>query len=107
MLFNVSLQSSGVNVTKLVSGSTWTECSAWAEGTGDSILSITNQQQNLILNNPSSDESYVVGLKDVDTLSVSATIIYDTYANVSTWINAQSGKTLQSIQYTKRTFVQL
>ena len=104
MLFNVAFQ---IGNPKLVSGATWSECAAWAEGVGETIQSINIQQQKLILNNPSSDESYQVGLKDNDTSILTTYIIYDTYSNVISWINAQSGVSVQGIQYQKRVFVQI
>lgn len=107
MLFNVSLQTSGVGSASLVSGNTWGDCVSWAEGTGSVIQSINIQQQTLILVNPSSDESYIVGLKDTITNSNKSYIIYDTYSNVDKWIESQSDMAVQNISLQKRTFVQL
>jgi hypothetical protein len=107
MLFNVSLQSSGIGYSSLVSGNTWGDCVSWAEGTGNLIQSINIQQQNLILVNSSSDESYSLVLKDTITNSLSTYIIYDTYSNVDKWIEAQPHMAVQSIALQKRTFVQL
>jgi len=107
MLFNVSLQSSGVGYTTLVSGNTWGDCASWAEGTGSIIQSISIQQQTLILVNSSSDESYNVGLKDTITNSLSTYIIYDTYSNIDKWIESQPDMAVQNIGLQKRTIVQL
>jgi len=107
MLFNCSLQISGVNSFKLISGTTWTSCAAYLEGTGDSITSINIQNQNFIGNDTSSSESYNVSLKDDVTSTNSGYIIYDTYANVISWVNSQTGKSLQNLQYQNRPFVQI
>ena len=107
MLFSCALQSSGTNLNKLISGNTWSSCSAYLEGTGDVISSINIQKQTLIGNNTSSSESYNVNLKDDVTSMSSSFIIYDTYANVISWVNSQTGKSLQNLQYQNRPFVQI
>jgi hypothetical protein len=107
MLFNVSLISSGIGYTTLVSANTWSDCTAWAEGTGNSIQSINVQQQTLRPINVSSDDSYNVGLKDTITNAISSYIIYDTYTNIDSWIESQPSMSVQTINYQKRTFVQL
>jgi hypothetical protein len=107
MLFSCSLQSSGSGLNKLISGNTWTACSEYLEGTGDVISSINIQNQNFIGNNTSSDESYNVSLKDDVTSALLTYIIYDTYSNVISWVNSQTGKSLQNLSYQKRPFVQI
>jgi hypothetical protein len=107
MLFSCSLQSSGSGLIKLISGNTWTACSAYLEGTGDVISSINIQNQNFIPNDTSSDESYNIGLKDDITNALMSYIIYDTYSNVISWVNSQTGKSLQNLTYQKRPFVQI
>ena len=107
MLFNCALKISGINSNKLISGNTWSSCAAYLEGTGDVISSINIQNQNFIGNNTSSNESYNVSLKDDVTKQSSSYIIYDTYANVISWVNSQTGKILQNLQYQNRPFVQI
>jgi hypothetical protein len=107
MLFNCSLQSSGEGVFKLVSASTWSNCASYLEGTGDVINSISVANQNFIGTNVSSGESYNLSLKDNDGVTVTNYIIYDTFSNVISWVNSQSGKTLRNIQYQLRPFVQI
>jgi hypothetical protein len=107
MLFNCSIQISGIGSNKLVSGNTWSSCAAYLEGTGDVISSINIQNQNFIGNNTSSSESYNVGLKDDVTSISSSYIIYDTYDNVISWVNSQTGKRLQNLQYQNIPFVQI
>ena len=107
MLFSCSLKISGVNSIKLISGNTWSSCAAYLEGTGDVISSINIQKQNFIGNNTSSSESYNVGLKDDVTSISSSYIIYDTYDNVISWVNSQTGKRLQNLQYQNIPFVQI
>ena len=107
MLFNCSLKISGINSNKLISGNTWSSCAVYLEGTGDVISSINIQKQTFIGNNTSSSESYNVSLKDDVTSIILSYIIYDTYDNVISWVNSQTGKTLQNLQYQNRTFVQI
>ena len=107
MLFSCSLKISGVNSFKLISGNTWSSCAAYLEGTGDVISSINIQNQNFIGNNTSSSESYNVRLKDDVTSISSSYIIYDTYVNVVSWVNSQTGKSLQTLQYQNIPFVQI
>ena len=107
MLFSCSIQISGVGSNKLISGNPWSSCAAYLEGAGDSISSINIQNQNFIGNNTSSSESYNVGLRDNVTSMLSAYIIYDTYDNVISWVNSQTGKSLQNLQYQNRPFVQI
>jgi hypothetical protein len=107
MLFNCALKISGINLNKLISGNTWSSCAAYLEGTGDVISSINIQNQNFIGNNTSSSESYNVGLKDDVTNISSSYIIYDTYDNVISWVNSQTGKRLQNLQYQNIPFVQI
>jgi hypothetical protein len=107
MLFNCALKISGINSNKLISGNTWSSCAAYLEGTGDAISSINIQNQIFIGNNTSSSESYNVGLKDDVTGMSSSYIIYDTYANVISWVNSQTEKRLQNLQYQNIPFVQI
>lgn len=62
--------------------------------------------QNLLLNNPSSTECYSVGLKDNSTENSSSYLIYDTFANVNTWIQSQSNKQVSVISLQDRAFIQ-
>jgi hypothetical protein len=64
------------------------------------------QNSNLLLNNPSSNNCYFVGLKDSSTEATSSTIIYDTYSNVESWINSQTNKIVTTISLQNRAFVQ-
>lgn len=107
MLFNCSIQSSGEGVFKLVSASTWSNCASYLEGTGDVINSINIANQVLIGTNLSSDESYNVSLKDDVTAESTNYIMYNTFSNVISWVNSQTGKTLRNLQYQKRPFVQI
>jgi len=107
MLFSCAIQSSGSGLNKLISGSTWSACSAYLEGTGDVISSINIQNQIFIGNNISSNESYNVNLKDNVTMVSLTYLIYDTYSNVISWVNSQSEKSLQNLSYQNRPFVQI
>ena len=108
MLFNCGVQPTGASTeVKLISGNTWGECVAYLEGTGDAIQAINVQNVILIPNDTSSSNSYAVTLKDNVTGTQVYYIIYDTYANVISWIQSQTGKTVQTLSYQNRQFVQL
>jgi translation initiation factor IF-2 len=107
MLFYCSLQSSGQSSLKLVSASTWSNCASYLEGTGDVINQINVANQVLIGTNLLSNESYNVSLKDNNADIITSYIIYDTFSNVTSWINSQTGKTLRNLQYQLRPFVQI
>lgn len=108
MLFNCSLQSSGAPVVKLLSGNTFGECVTYLEGAGDTILAISVVNNiTLVPNNISSENSYIVTLKDNVSSVQSNYLIYDTYANVNSWIDSQSNKSPINLAYQKRHFVQI
>jgi hypothetical protein len=107
MLFNCSTQSSTEGVTRLISASTWNNCVSYLEGTGEVIKSINILNQVVIGTNLSSDESYNLALKDNDTQTTTNYIIYDTFSNVISFANSQTGKSIYNILYQPRPFVQI
>jgi hypothetical protein len=107
MLFNLSLKNVDSSIDLLViSGSSWSNCLSYAEGTGKEIQSINLLiVDNIILNNTSLNGLYLIVLKDITTSQTSNNIIYDTLDNSIIWANSQSGKDVINVQYQKRSFV--
>jgi hypothetical protein len=107
MLFNLSLKNSDLSVDLLVvSGSSWSNCLAYAEGTEKEIQSIiVSNFDNIILNDTSLSGLYLITLKDMTTQELSNNIIYDTFENSSTWAQNQSNKEVVNITYQKRSFI--
>jgi hypothetical protein len=107
MLFNLSLKNVDSSIDLLiVSGSSWSNCLSYAEGTEKEIQSILlSNVDNIILNNTSLSGCYLIVLKDITTSQTSNNIIYDTLNNSIDWANSQSGKEVIVIQYQKKSFV--
>jgi hypothetical protein len=107
MLFNLSLKNVDSSIDLLiVSGSSWSNCLSYAEGTEKEIQSILlSNIDNIILNNTSLSGCYLIVLKDITTSQISNNIIYDTFENSSIWVQNQSNKEVVNIQYQKRSFV--
>jgi len=107
MLFNLTLKNSDSSIDLLVvSGSSWSNCLAYAEGTEKEIQSIILFNfDNIILNDASLSGLYLIILKDITTQETSNNIIYDTFENSSTWAQNQSNKEVVTIQYQKRSFI--
>jgi hypothetical protein len=107
MLFNLSLKNADTSIDLLVvSGSSWSDCLSYAEGTEKEIKSIIlSNFDNIILNDTSLSGLYLIVLKDIITLETSNNIIYDTFDNSSTWAQNQTNKEVVNIQYQKRSFI--
>ena len=107
MLFYLSLKNVDSSIDLLVvSGTSWSNCLSYAEGTEKEIQSILLLNvDNIILNNTSLNGYYLIVLKDITTSQTSNNIIYDTFENSSIWAQNQSNKEVANIQYQKRSFV--
>jgi hypothetical protein len=67
---------------------------------------ISFQNINLLLNNPSLTNAYLVNMKDSETAASSSYVIYDTFSNVQSWINTQTDKVVINVTLQARAFVQ-
>jgi hypothetical protein len=107
MLFNLTLKSNeGALDLLVVSGSSWSNCLSYAEGTGKEIQAISTViYDNIILNDTSLSGYYQVLLKGVITPEVLNTVIYDTFENASTWAQGQVNKEVVSLQFQKKSFI--
>lgn len=106
MLFNVYFaKTQSLAESFVISGSSWSECLAYCEGTGKTLQSIQLSNENVLVNNPSLSYAYLVSLRDDVTGTVSNTIIFDTYFNVIAWIDSKTDMSLQSLNKQNKQFV--
>ena len=107
MLFNVTLKNVDGSLDLLIiSGSSWSNCVSYVEGTEKQIVGISALiYDNFILNNSSLSGYYQILLKNESAPESSNTIIYDTFENVSTWAQSQSGKEVTSCQFQKKSYI--
>jgi hypothetical protein len=107
MLFNLQLINPDQSrESLLLSGSSWSNCVSYAEGTGKEISLIQLQQSTSInIIGTLTNNSYVLTLKDNITLSVSYTIFYSTFDEMVTWLQSLTDKTLVGINSIQRQFI--
>ena len=107
MLFNLQLINPDQSrESLLLSGSSWSNCVSYAEGTGKEISLIQLQQSTSInIIGTLTNNSYVLTLKDNITLSVSYTIFYSTFDEMVTWFQSLTDKTLVGINSIQRQFI--
>jgi len=107
MLFSLSLKNIDSSIDLFnVSGTSWSNCLSYAEGTEKEIQSIILlNYNNIILNDKSLSGFYLVVLKDKTTSEISNNIIYDTFNNSYNWALSQSNKEIINIQYQKKSFI--
>ena len=106
MLFNVYFaQPQSLAENLLISGSSWSACLAYCEGTGKPLQSILLTNDNILVINPSLNYAYSVSLKDNVTGTISNTTVFDTYFNVIAWIDSKTDMSLQSLTKQNKQFV--
>lgn len=108
MLFSLSYKNaSNEQFTVNLSGSNMSSAILYCDSNNFTPFQISYiLNQVVLLNNPSSTECYSVGLKDISTGNSSSYLIYDTFANVNTWIQSQSNKQVSVISLQDRAFIQ-
>ena len=107
MLFTLIYKnSSNEQTTVNLSGSNMSAAILYCDANNFTPIQIGLQNSDLLLNNPSLNTAYLVGLKDSSTEATSSTIIYDTFSNVESWINSQSNKVVITVSIQNRAFVQ-
>jgi len=107
MLFTLSYKnSSNEQSTINLSGSNMSAAILYCDANNLTPIQVGLQNVDLLLNNPSSNNCYLVSLKDSVTEASSGIIIYDTFSNIESWINSQSNKVVTSISLQNRAFVQ-
>ena len=107
MLFTLSYKnSSNEQSTINLSGSNMSAAILYCDANNLTPIQVGLQNVDLLLNNPSSNNCYLVSLKDSVTEASSGIIIYDTFSNIESWINSQSNKVVTNISLQNRAFVQ-
>ena len=107
MLFNVNLGTNQNIEQLLISGSSWSNCLSYCEGTGKEIQSIANRDTSIIANNITLGYYFSVIIKNNSTSVMSSKLIFDTFENVLIWVDQQTGHTLQSIIKSTTQFVSI
>ena len=93
----------------LLSATTWSDATAYAEGTGKEIQLI-NQPNNatLVLNSPISNNCYQVGLKDNETGASTNYFVFDEdYQSLNTWIELQTNKEVTQLYVQQKNYVSI
>jgi hypothetical protein len=108
MNFLTSSQNNSLQVQRIIDANSWSNCVAFLEGTGEPIIQINklSDSTTIVLNNPSSTICYNVLLQDTGSKTIYSYIVFDeSYANLQTWISAQTGKKVLSIQESEKNYV--
>jgi hypothetical protein len=94
----------------ILSAATWSDATAYAEGTGKDITSI-NQPSNpptLVLNSPSSNNFYQLTLKNITTgASTNYFIFEEDYQSLNTWIESQTNTEVTQLYNQQKNYVVL
>lgn len=107
MLFNlVYKNSSDEQFYVTVSGANMSSVIIYCDANNFTPQQILAQSYEFLLNNPSLQTCFLVALKDTSTGNTSTTMIYDTYANVNSWIQSQSNKVVTNLASLNRPFIQ-
>ena len=107
MLFNlVYKNNSDAQFYITLSGANMSSVLVYCEANDFTPQQILLQNFNLILNNPSLTNCFLVTLRDNSTGNASSTLIYDTYTNVNSWIESQTNKVVSNMALLNRPFVQ-
>lgn len=91
----------------LISGSSWSSCISYFENLGKTIISVSLNNSTIIPTDITSSLCYMVSLTDTDTNLQQSYIIYDTFENVTNWINSQLDMSVSSINKQIRHFVSI
>lgn len=107
MLFNVLISLSANPRTEmiLISGNSLLNCVQYLENNQKKVTNITESKEVLILNDSGATHCYLVNLRDVDTNTVFSYTIFDTFNNISSWINSQEDKYPLTISRQNKTFI--
>jgi len=91
----------------LLSATTWSNATAYAEGTGKEIQSINEPyNQTLVLNSPLSNNFYQLTLKNKTTGANSNYFVFeDDYQSLNTWLESQTNSELVNLYNTQRNYV--
>jgi len=108
MNFSTTSQSNNEQVLRIIDANSWSNCIAYLEGTGETVIQINlvNNATTIVLNNPSSTVCYIVLLQDIGSKTMYNYIVFDeSYSNLQNWISQQTGKKVISIQESEKNYV--
>lgn len=93
----------------LLSASTWSDATAYAEGTGKQITSITEPvNPTLVLNAPLSTNFYQLTLKNTVSGTSTQFFVFDQdFQSLTTWIDSQANTELTNLINQQRNYVSL
>jgi hypothetical protein len=93
----------------LLSAATWSDATAYAEGTGKQIGSITEPiNPTLVLNSPLSSNFYQITLKNISTgISALYFVFEENYQSLNSWIELQSNTELTALTNSQRNYVSI
>ena len=104
MLFNVSYKNVADIQQFFISASSISNVLIYCDSQGIVPSSIVERNQDLIINEPTQNYCFNVNLQGSNN-ETSTHTIFDNYNNTISWINLQTGKTLQSLNRINKTFV--
>jgi hypothetical protein len=93
----------------LLSATTWSDASAYVEGTGKEISTINQPNYGtLVLNSPLSSNFYQLILKNNSTgVSTSYFVFEEDYQSLTTWIESQANTEVTQLVHQQRNYVSL
>ena len=97
MIYQVSLKSTFAPVMKFVVAPTIDICYNHFRDSGRKILSVSEMDYELILNDKETQVCYIVFLSDSHTNYRYKYIIFDTFSNVINWIYQQKEVEVESV----------
>jgi hypothetical protein len=104
MLINVFYKESSVPKQLLISGASMASALVYCDANNIIPTSLNEIVNSLMPNNTSLNYNFNVTLKD-QSENVSNQIIFDTFDNVISWVNSQSGKYLVNLTRNNQSFV--
>lgn len=107
MLLNSTITTGATNqqVNLTLSANSWTDALSYIQSINGTVLSMNSTSSNLVLSKPNQTESWVVILKDEELSYPTSYVVFeDSFQNLLTWINAQTGKKVTLISYTQRVY---
>ncbi len=107
MLFSVVYKNaSNQQFYSTISGANMSSVIVYCDANNLTPEQILLQNYNLILNNPSLTQCYLITLRDVNTEAASTSLVYDSYSGLNSWIQSQTDKTVSNLALLNRAFIQ-
>jgi hypothetical protein len=95
--------------SNILTASTWSQATAYAEGTGKDIFQIFKPSNGeLVLNSPSSTNCYQVVCKNTETSTVQSYFVFeDDFQSLNTWIESLPNAEVRNLSKQTRNYVSL